>query len=115
VVSALGLEGAYRGVVPKLIFNIPYGCAIYTTATHNEYSWVCWLAAFAIYPIHAYTSISQLGGNVRLSRNLYRGFLPFAIVNYFCSWKMLGLFPKDKLGDLEKGLKKKAQHEIGHY
>lgn len=106
--SALGIQGAYNGVIQRAIFNIPYGGALYTTATHDENAWVWWLATFAAYPLHALKSISQVSGNAALSRNLYKGIIPFALVNYFCVWKMLGLFPREKLEKLEADIRKKA-------
>ncbi len=94
VFGNIGLLGAYRGLFPKLLFNIPYGAALYTTASGNDLSWAFWLATLAAYPLNTAKVVSQVSVGSAFIGNGYRGAIPFILVNYLCAWQLTSLFSK---------------------
>jgi TRAP-type mannitol/chloroaromatic compound transport system permease large subunit len=94
------LISAYNGVLPKLFFNIPYGAALYFTATDNELLIPAWIATLIAYPLHSLKSISQVSQSLTNVKSLYRGAIPFMLVNCLFAWKMLALYPRSKFDEL---------------
>jgi hypothetical protein len=82
-------------LIAKAIFNIPFGAALYATASGNDLAWAFWLATFAAYPLNTAKVINQVSGGSSYSGffgNGYRGVIPFMLVNYLCAWQMTSLF-----------------------
>jgi hypothetical protein len=98
--------GAYRGFFSKMIFNLPYAGALYTTATGDSYSWAFWLATIALYPFNTLKVMSQVGDRPQaFSQITYRGFrgvVPFALLNIVFCWQLTGLFTPERLQNLKK-------------
>jgi hypothetical protein len=97
-VASTGLISSYYGIFPKLLFNIPYGSALYFTATENDLMYPSWLATLLFYPLHTLKSIHQVSQSFTNVRSLYRGAIPFMLVNGLFAWKMLALYPREKFG-----------------
>lgn len=90
--------GLYRGFLFKLAFNVPFAGALYTTATGCDTSWAFWLATIAAYPLSTIKVINQTSvtNNMRLG-GLYRGVVPFALLNILFSWQLTALYTPEKL------------------
>lgn len=91
--------GLYRGFLFRLAFNVPFAGALYTTATGCDTSWAFWLATIAAYPLNTLKVINQTAtttNNLRLG-GLYRGVVPFAILNILFTWQLTALFTPEKL------------------
>ncbi len=89
----------YRGVFPRVLFNLPFAGALYTTATGHENSWALWLATIAAYPLNTYKVSVQTSGKASWG---YRGVIPFALVNMLCAWELAALATPEKLDQLKK-------------
>lgn len=85
-----GFKSAYSGVTRKLIFNVPWAWAAYTTVNDSSIleKALAWGTVALFYPINAIKTVKQLNGTMisaagsrYLYRGYYRGFLPFAIAN----------------------------------
>lgn len=99
--SQTGIAGAYRGLLFKLIFNVPFAGALYTTATGSEWSSLFWLATALAYPLNTAKVVRQAtNGILPVGAGGWRGVLPFMLVNYLCAWQLTALFSKEKLEHL---------------
>ena len=85
-----GLKSAYAGLGAKLIFNIPWACAAYTTVNDSPLidKVLSWAAVAFFYPLNGIKTVHQLKNTVistpiveKLPMGVYRGFLPFVIAN----------------------------------
>ncbi len=96
--QSFGEVGLYRGLLFKLAFNVPFAGALYTTATGCDTSWAFWLATIAAYPLNTLKVINQTSttNNLRLG-GLYRGVVPFAILNILFTWQLTALYTPEKL------------------
>jgi len=113
--GTIGLSGAFNGVLLKALFNLPYGAALYTTATGQEYSWAFWLATLVLYPLNTAKVAAQVTGNVRFPASGYRGVIPFALVNFLCAWQLTALFTPEKLNKIEEAARKASIEKAGFY
>lgn len=91
--------------MPKVLFNVPFATALYATATHHEQESVAWAVALLAYPLNTFKTIMQVSSKeasrrITASLGLYRGFLPFALVNYLCAYNLTALYSPEKLASL---------------
>lgn len=105
-------------MLPKIVFNLPFASALYATSTGHEMESLAWLATFLAYPLHTVKTILQTGSsslqNITPSVPLLRGFVPFALINYLCAYKLTALYSPQKLASLNSELREKAKHQLGY-
>lgn len=103
VLSSTNFVNLYRGIIFKLGFNIPYLTSMYLTTQSESGSLtlLSWLATAALYPLSTLKVRSQLMGteftvgknsNYSIRTGLYRGVLPFLLLNGFLGWTLRPLF-----------------------
>lgn len=113
----------YRGLVFKLGFNIPYLTSLYlTTQGDNGVSTaVSWLATAALYPLNTLKVRTQLlttdfsvgkeAGN-GLRSGLYRGVVPFILLNAVLGWTLRPLFSSEKLAGFQASIQEEKWETI---
>lgn len=93
--TALGSIAApklFSGVIYKMLFNIPFATAIYSTTQKDENSWAYWLATAAAFPLQNLKVLAQTSERAIPSSISYRGVLPYMLLNYLAAWKLTALF-----------------------
>lgn len=110
--GSAGALTAYRGIIYKVFFNIPFASALFMTAQGNDLSSVCWLATIAAYPLLSGKTSIQAGMKANFS---YRGVIPFALINYFFAWQLAPLFSQSKLEHLKESVKEECIEKLGYY
>jgi hypothetical protein len=94
--SSLG--SLYRGLAWKLLFNVPFAGALYSTASGADNAWLFWLATAAAYPLNALKVTLQVSGS---PLGTFRGAVPFLLANYFFAWELNALATPEKLSQLK--------------
>lgn len=110
--GSAGTIAAYRGLIYKVLFNIPFASALFMTAQGNDLSLACWLATIAAYPLLSSKTSIQAGMKSSFS---YRGVIPFALVNYLFAWQLAPLFSQSKLEHLKESVKEECIEKLGYY
>jgi hypothetical protein len=98
----------YRGLTLKLGFNIPYLTSLYLTAQSNSETTIMlsWLVTAALYPLSTLKVRSQLlstkfaigqEATSSIRTGLYRGVLPFLLMNAVFGFTLRPLFSENKL------------------
>ena len=105
----------YRGLTFKLGFNIPYLTSLYLTTQGDSgtTALLSWLATAALYPMSTIKVRSQLlptqfsvGNDPSHSfrAGLYRGVVPFILLNAFLGWTLRPLFSAERLESVKEGV-----------
>jgi hypothetical protein len=101
--ATTNVPNLYRGLVFKLAFNIPYLTSLYLT-TQSDFGTsaaIAWLATAALYPLSTVKVRAQLlptffsvgkEGNAAIRTGLYRGVVPFLLLNTLIGWSLRPLF-----------------------
>lgn len=106
--ESTSFSNLYRGIAYKLAFNIPSITAIYYTAKGDNafMTSLSWLATAVLYPLHTLKVRHQLKGTKYSSTNkitpsfsvsLYRGVVPYLLLNAFIGWTLRPLYSENKL------------------
>lgn len=101
--GSTSLANLYRGLVFKLGFNVPYLTSLYlTTQTDcNTAALLSWVATAALYPLSTLKVRAQLlptqfsagkEANYSMRSGLYRGVVPFILLNALLGWTLRPLF-----------------------
>jgi hypothetical protein len=113
----------YRGLIFKLGFNIPYLTSLYLTTQgdNGATTAAAWLATAALYPLNTIKVRTQLlttdysvgkeAGNA-LKTGLYRGVVPFILLNALLGWTLRPLFSSDKLAGVQASVQEEKWNEI---
>lgn len=108
VLSSSHLANLYRGLAFKLGFNIPYLTSMYlTTQSENgTLTLLSWLATAALYPLSTIKVRTQLmptefsigkDSNQAIRQGLYRGVVPFILLNTLLGWTLRPLFSQERI------------------
>lgn len=103
VLSKTNILNLYKGIAFKLAFNVPFLTSMYLTtqSDNGSLTLLSWLATAALYPISTLKVRSQLMGtefsfgrdsNYSIRSGLYRGVLPFLLLNGLLGWTLRPLF-----------------------
>lgn len=109
------LANLYRGVSLKLGFNIPYLTSLYLTTQGDSASTaaLAWLVTAALYPMSTIKVRSQLLGTPfsvgkepksSFRAGLYRGVVPFILLNAALGWTLRPLFSAERLEELRSSV-----------
>jgi hypothetical protein len=118
IIESTTLGNLYRGLVFKLAFNVPYLTSLYLTTQGDSGATTAlsWAVTAALYPLNTFKVRSQLlptqfsvgkEANASLRSGLYRGVLPFLLLNTFVGWSLRPLFNQEKLEEVRHSV----QHE----
>lgn len=111
----MNLSSLYRGLFFKLSFNLPYATSLYLSASSNSEASILfsWLVTAALYPLSTLKVRSQLMFTdfavekeiTHLFRSgLYRGVVPFLLINAVFGWTLRPLFSQQKLAALKESV-----------
>lgn len=101
----------YKGLTFKLAFNVPYLTSLYLTTQSDVSTTTClsWLVTAALYPLTTLKVRSQLiptefaigkESSFSVRSGLYRGVIPFLLLNTLLGWSLRPLFSQAKLEDV---------------
>lgn len=126
VLNSTNFAKLYRGFVFKLGFNIPYLTSLYLTTQGDFGPWTAlsWLATAVIYPLNTAKVRSQLlssefalgaqaGRSFKV--DMYRGVVPFILVNLLLGWTLRPLFSEEKLADIKKSIQEEKWSQLRQY
>ena len=51
----------------------------------------------------------------KLINPVYRGLVPFLLLNYFACWQLTSLFGEEKMNSKKEGVAKKMRENLGIY
>lgn len=97
-----------KGFSYKLGFNLPYLTSLYLTSQGNYDSTAVasWLVTAALYPLSTLKVRNQIfptqfaiknDSNLSAKTGLYRGVVPFILLNVLLGWSLRPLFSQEKL------------------
>lgn len=105
----------YRGIAFKLAFNVPYLTSLYLTTQSDSSSTtlLSWLVTAALYPLSTIKVRAQLlptefslgrDSTVSLRSGLYRGVVPFLLLNGLLGWTLRPLFSQERLEEVRNSV-----------
>ena len=114
----------YQGITYRLIFNVPFVSALYSTtqANNQKESLFWWGLTALLYPLNTQRVRAQLEGTAistvtentgRVFHSNYRGVLPFVILNGLIGYSLRPLFSADKVKEIEVGVRARLE-ETGY-
>lgn len=103
VLGSTNINSLYKGILPKLGFNIPFLTSLYLTtqSDNGTAALLSWLVTGALYPLSTLKVRAQLlptefsigrDGGANMKSGLYRGVVPFLILNALLGWSLRPLF-----------------------